>query len=310
LLTDSLQYIQLYPTLKCDLSCTFCFNKGIKHLEDISVKDFDTLLSIFLDIGIKEIDILGGEPTLHPYFNQFVDILFNKDLKVYISSNGKNINILKNISEAHNSNKIKIGVSLNSNYVDERLHDYIIRYKPLLKTVCSKDTLIPEAIKKYLYLPDIEFYLIFMDILNKNDINNGLPFYEYIQKLHYLKNTYKYVNGVFCSGFIPDIKKYPILQYVRCPGGTTKLSLLPDGSVYPCYLFFRENKFKLGNIFSDDFKKIWEHPILDFFRTFKKNNCINTKCNLFSVCHGGCPAISFMISGSLNAPDPRCVPYR
>ncbi|MGB9714892.1 MAG: SPASM domain-containing protein [Thermodesulfovibrionales bacterium] len=304
---DSLQYIQFYPTLKCNSFCSFCFNRGIKHLEDISVNNFKSLLSIFSDIGIKELDILGGEPTLHPYFDKLIDLSYKNKLKVNISSNGSNINLLKSVSDKYNDNQIKIGISLNSNPIRRELHEYIIKYKPLLKTVSSNLQLIPKAIKKYLYLPGIKFYLIFMDILYKDDLENCLSFYDYFKEVNFLKNFYEHIYGVFCSGFIPDIESYPVLQYVRCPAGTTKLSVLPDGSVYPCYLFFRYEEFKLGNIFVDDFKKIWENPVLDFFRIFEKNNCVNTKCNLFSACHGGCPAISFMIYGSLNSSDPRCV---
>lgn len=301
------KYIQFYPTLKCNRSCSFCFNRGIKHVEDVSLSNFKTLLSISSDIGIKELDILGGEPTLHPHFNKLINLLYKTKLRVNISSNGSNIILLKSVSDKPNDNQIKIGISLNHNPISRELHEYIIKYKPLLKTVCSNLRLIPKAIKKYLHLPGIEFYLIFMDILYKDELENCLSFFDYFKKLNYVKYFYEHINGVFCSGFIPDIKSYPVLKYVRCPAGTTKLSVLPDGSVYPCYLFFRYDEFKLGNIFVDDFKNIWENPLLDFFRVFENNNCVNTKCNLFSVCHGGCPAVSFFVSGSLNAPDPRCV---
>jgi len=148
-----------------------------------------------------------------------------------------------------------------------------------------------------------------MDTVYKEDLKNSLPFYEFLKTLNNLKHTYKSVNGVFCSGFIPDTKKHPVLQHVRCPAGTTKISIMPDGAVYPCYLFFRHREFRLGNIVADDFKKIWKNPVLAFFRKFDKNNCINKKCELFSDCHGGCPAISFLIYNDLNAPDPRCVTH-
>ncbi|MGQ9571306.1 MAG: SPASM domain-containing protein [Thermodesulfovibrionales bacterium] len=305
--TTSLQYIQLYPTMKCNLSCSFCFNRKNDFIEDISISDFELLVNLFSDIGIKEVDILGGEPTLHPELNQMLCLLYIKKMKTMISTNGILVSSLKEISKRYNSDHIKIGVSINTNSINEELHNYIVTYKPFLKSICTKKRLISEGIEKYLLFSDIKIHLIFMDVLHKDDLKNSLPFYKYFQRLSYLKNFHKNINGVFCSGFIPDLENYPILQYVRCPAGTTKLSVMPDGSVYPCYLFFRNKEFKLGNIFIDDFKKIWQNPILDFFRRFEKNNCVNTKCNLFSVCHGGCPAVSFMISKNLNAPDPRCL---
>jgi len=303
------QYIQFYPTMRCNLSCPFCFNKGMKTVRDISISDFEALVSIISDIGVKEIDMLGGEPTLHPEFSQIVSLLFRSKMRATISSNGVSVSSLREISKRYIGNQIKIGVSINTNSINGELHKYIVTYKPVLKSVCTKERLIHEGIKTYLGLSGIEYYLIFMDTLSDEDLKNSLPFYEYYIKINQLKAIFENLDGVFCSGFIPDIKNYPVLQYVRCPAGTTKLAVMPDGSVYPCYLLFRNEEFRLGNIFIDDFRRIWENPILDFFRKFEKNSCINTRCELFSLCHGGCPAISFLIFGSLNAPDPRCV-YR
>lgn len=300
------QYIQFYPTLKCNFSCSFCFNRGIDLVDDISISDFEALISIVSDIGVKEIDMLGGEPTLHLEFGKIIDIIYRSNLRTTISSNGSIMGILREISRNYNRNQIKVGISINTDSIEEELYEYIVTYRPVLKSVFAKEELITERIKKN---PGIEYYLIFMDTLSEGDLKNSLSFYEFFQEVNRLKNLYKHVNGVFCSGFIPDIKNYPVLQYVRCPAGTTKLAVMPDGSVYPCYLFFRNKEFRLGNILIDDFNRIWKNPVLDFFRKFEKNSCINTRCELFSLCHGGCPAASFLVFGDMNAPDPRCV-YR
>jgi len=310
LYTDFPQYIQFYPTMRCNLSCSFCFNRGIDLVDDISISDFEALVSIISDIGVKEVDILGGEPTLHPEFGQILSLLYRSKMRAMISSNGVSVSALREISERYNGNQIKIGVSINTNSINGELHGYIVTYKPVLKSVCTKERLIPEEIKTYLGLSGVEYYLIFMDTLSEEDLKNSLPFYKFFQEVNHLKNLYKNVKEVFCSGFIPDINNYPVLQHVRCPAGTTKLAVMPDGSVYPCYLLFRNDEFRLGNILFDDFYKIWKNPVLDFFRNFEKNCCFNTGCELFTTCHGGCPAISFLIFGSLNAPDPRCInPY-
>ena len=277
-------------------------------MDDISISDFEALISIVSDIGIKEIDMLGGEPTLHPKFNQIIDLLSGTKLRTTISSNGSNINLLKNISEKYHGDQVSIGISIYSDSIKRELHEYIVTYKPFLKSIFSKEQAIPEEAKNYIKTLFLEYYLIFMDTLSEGDLRNGLPFYVFFQEVNRLKNLYRHVNGVFCSGFIPDIENYPVLQYVRCPAGTTKLSVMPDGSVYPCYLFFRNREFRLGNILIDEFNRIWKNPVLEFFRKFEKNSCINTRCELFSLCHGGCPAVSFMIFGDMNAPDPRCVP--
>jgi radical SAM protein with 4Fe4S-binding SPASM domain len=278
-------------------------------VKDISIDNFQKVISVISDIGVKEIDMLGGEPTLHPEFKQIIDLIYMSKLKTTISSNGHNIHLLREILKKYNGNRIRVGVSINADLIAVELHEYIVTFKPFLKSVFSKKQLIPEMAKGYLGMSGIEYYLIFMDTLYKDDLKNSLPFYEFFQTINTLKELYENVDGVFCSGFIPDRENYPVLEHVRCPAGTTKLAVMPDGSVFPCYLFFRNREFRLGNIIFDDFDRIWKNPVLDFFRRFEKNSCINTKCELFSLCHGGCPAVSFLISGDINAPDPRCV-YR
>jgi len=303
------RYIQFYPTLDCNLSCTFCFNRGIGTVKDISISDCTKLVQCVADIGINEIDILGGEPTLHPYFLNIVELIRRRNLKATISSNGHNVYFLERLSQTYKKEQVQIGVSLNSGSVPEKINEYIIKHRPFLKSVCSKEASIPESGRQYLSLPDLRYYLLFMDAVCQDDLELSLPFREFFQRLNSLKSIHKNVEGVFCSGFLPDDEKYPGLRYVRCPAGTTKLSIMPDGSVYPCYLFARHDNFKLGNMLNDDFSRIWKNPILDFFRTFEQNSCPNKDCELFHRCHGGCPAVSLLIYGSMNAPDPRCV-YR
>ena len=134
-----------------------------------------------------------------------------------------------------------------------------------------------------------------------------MPFYRFYDELMELKRRFKGVEGVFCTGFICHDDDPSILKSVRCPAGTAKLSVLPDGSVYPCYLFFHYKEFELGNILKDDFRKIWENPILTYFRTFSGNSCPESTCTLFTSCHGGCPAVSYIFKKNLALTDPRCI---
>jgi radical SAM protein with 4Fe4S-binding SPASM domain len=304
---DRPSYIQFYPTLNCNYSCPFCFNRNLPTLKDIEVNDFNTILLTLKHLGIDHIDMLGGEPFLHPHLQQLVDLIDQNGLKTTISTNGTHSDLLTTISKTYPKKSVRIGVSLNSGKVSEDLHTYIITFKPILKSIYLKQRTLPKSCEAYVGMPGIEYFLLFMDIMNKNDIGQSVPFYRFYHDILKLKKTVENIDGVFCSGFIPDSNHYPELKFVRCPAGTTKLSLLPNGDMYPCYLFFQFHEFKLGNILVDDFNTIWYHPILNHFRTFKKNNCPKTGCSLFHSCHGGCPALSYIFYNTLKGPDPRCV---
>ncbi len=93
----------------------------------------------------------------------------------------------------------------------------------------------------------------------------------------------------------------------RCAGGVRKLSIMPDGTVFPCNLFHDCKGFEAGNIFRDRFSDIWEHPVLGLFRGHKKNSCNISDCNNLTSCTGGCPAHGYYHYGNTEMPDIRCL---
>ena len=302
-------YVQFFPTFRCNASCSFCFNRGISAGPDIEVADFIRLADILAGEGISEIDMLGGEPTLHPELLSLVDIACAKGLDVSISSNGSNLACLKALSENFDQERLKIGISLNDTPSDESLSAYIDEYRPILKSVATTGRFLPSSAGRFIDLPGVSYYAIFMDTLHSADLQNSLSFPRFYRQLNDFKGRHESVEGVYCSCFLPDIENYPVLQGARCPAGTTKLSVMPDGSVYPCYLLFQRPEFRLGNILHDNFMDIIKRPVLDYFRTFMGNRCPDTFCEFLSRCHGGCPAVSLMITGDPDAPDPRCIHF-
>lgn len=301
------EYIQFFPTLRCNQNCSFCFNRGINAVTDSTQEDIKRLAGRVADIGTTEIDILGGEPTLYPHLHQFIDLSLRNGFTLNISSNGSNIPVLEDITETFKGKPLNIGISLNTAPLPDTLHRYISTYRPFVKSIYESSGTIPAPFAPYLGMQDITYYLLYRDVLSANELEHSVPFYTFFNRLRELRAMHNNIENVYCAGFIPDTARHPFLAHVRCPAGTTKLSVLPDGSVYPCYLFFRHKEFRLGNILDDNFTGIWRNPRLDFFRTFGGNRCPNAGCELFSACHGGCPAVSLSIAGDLTAPDPRCI---
>ena len=58
-------FIQLYPIIRCNKTCDFCFNRSMPALHDMSMNDFGIMLNVLTRNSVKTIDIIGGEPTLH-----------------------------------------------------------------------------------------------------------------------------------------------------------------------------------------------------------------------------------------------------
>ncbi len=294
-------YIQLYPTLRCNRSCGFCFNRSLPPCPDMSFQNCRVMFAGLRPIGVKTIDIIGGEPTMHPDIVRIIREAGSQGFHVNMSSNGDDLGALETISKAGTG--VTIGLSINDRQTLDQCSAFIRKRRPVVKSILSPlmDT---GMINGILSLEPEKFYLIYRDAGDREDLRDAVPFYQFMQAVQ--RYNFKNVGTVFCSGFIPDAENYPELETVRCPAGTTKLGVMPDGSVYPCNLFFGKKEFLLGNMLTDRFEAIWNHAALAFFRDYSGNKCPKKSCELHARCHGGCPAQALILSGDLAATDPRC----
>jgi len=296
-------YIQFYPTLRCNQSCEFCFNRDMPFMPDMSLADFCAMLDRIASLSITTLDIIGGEPTLHPNLIEIVHSASRRGLNINISSNGTDLDRLEALLKT--GSNVSIGISINDREALERCAGFVQKNRVIVKSVFHPS--MDEAfIHDILALRPKKFYLIYRDSLDRRDLHATIPFHQFVSIVEQ-KFGSSDVGTVFCSGFIPDSVHYSELSRVRCPAGTTKLGILPDGSVYPCNLFFGNRGFLLGNILTDPFESIWNHPTLECFRADAENSCPETTCELHTRCHGGCPAHGFAHTGAVSAHDPRCV---
>lgn len=296
-------YIQFYPTLRCNRSCGFCFNRDLPSVEDMPLEQFRTMLAGLRPRGVRTIDIIGGEPTLHPGILLMVREAEQSGFRTNISSNGDDVETLERILEI--GKHTSVGISVNDRETLQKLRAFIGSHHPVVKTVFSPG-LDSGMIDDILALHPKRFYLLYRDAMHQEELRSTVPFHRFIETVR-SRYSPERVGTVSCSGFLPDTAAYPELSDVRCPAGTTKLGIMPDGSVYPCNLFFGRTAFRLGNVLTDPFERIWTHPALAFFRTFAGNDCPRNTCTIHAQCHGGCPAHSLLLSKSLSGPDPRCV---
>jgi radical SAM protein with 4Fe4S-binding SPASM domain len=296
-------YIQFYPTTRCNQECEFCFNQALPSYDDMSFDNFKRMVVVLKKQGIRILDVLGGEPTLHPDLMRIVRYSLQEGLKLNISSNGTGTTLLGDIRSRYPD--IAVGVSICDRNTVPVLEGFVKKHRLIVKTVVGR-ALDPVLIDSLLASGASEVNLIYRDALKPEQLPETAPFDAFFATVRERYDPDR-VGMVHCSGFLPDIQRYPFLLKARCPAGSTKLGVLPDGSVYPCNLFFGFPEFRLGNILTTPFEEIWQHSALTFFRTFAGNRCPRRSCLLHTRCHGGCPAHSYAIYGKRSAPEPRCV---
>lgn len=292
-----MQYIQIFLSFQCNYNCNFCFNRDINNEAIINHSKFAFISSVLKNSGVREIDILGGEPLIHDEIIDILEIGANNFDSIFLSTNGSAIKRLRDIGRLFPD--VKIGISINSK-PSEELKEYILRYRPVLKSVAACNCFIPDTALKFIE-DGLTYYLIYRDVLSEKDLRYTMPFYEFLKAYERWSQVYPNLKAVYCGGFIADDN-----TGWRCPAGSTKLSIMPDGSVFPCYLLFRFPEFRLGNIFDTAFEDILRNPILDFFRKKTENNCAIKTCHIKNQCNGGCPAVSYSLFGDIAKTDPRC----
>lgn len=317
------QYIQLYPTLRCNQRCSFCFNDGASTVRDLAPQEAMNLLDILCDLGIRDLDIMGGEPFLLPWMPSFLHASIKENIMVNVSTNGSFPHILEEF-RGLGPDRITIGVSLEGSTPEnhngltnsDNYEKAIISIRtlvslgldPIVKTVINRRNMhdissIIDLLKK---LGVTRYYLIQMDLFSKafhaGKIAPGFVEFTKFYADTTARNTGINIHKVNASCF----EKHTLPEGIRCAGGVRKLCIMPDGSAYPCNLFHHFPEFFLGNIFTDDFTDIWMSPKLAYFRCFERNLCQVTGCSNFASCTGGCPSHGYFHSLDLNSTDMRC----
>lgn len=184
------KYIQFFPSFRCNQDCAFCFNRSVSPVADMNGDEIPDFLRILSNAGIHELDILGGEPTLYANLFSIIEIARHESIKVFLSTNGSNLAMLEELSKRYPEREhFCLGVSINNEEISHELHDFILKYKPILKSVISNKPLMPEALASILENRDMKYYLLFMDTVSISDLTTCLSFPEYMRILQNLRKS-------------------------------------------------------------------------------------------------------------------------
>jgi len=295
--------VYLKITTECMLNCNFCSQAG-KKVEFMKLEKVKNILEQLKEIGVVYIYYTGGEPMMHKDidkilkygyelgFKQFVvsnGVLFSKKEKyalskyligVGISLHGKsethnkivgNINcfeqIINNLNMIKQENK-DIQININCTGINENINKDNFEY---LAKICKKNEW-KFTIARLNYIGNGEKY-------SKIDLNNML---EIVNELN---NKGYEINISNCIAPCVVDKKFLYLTH-GCGAGHTIAAIESNGDVKIC----ASSNIAIGNIYENDFEKIWKSHILKEYKKFKwlKKKC--KVCKHFYVCKGGCKA--------------------
>ena len=81
--------MQVGPTSRCNLKCSFCSNVNRKNHEDLDIRELAALLHELKSVGMKTVEWTGGgDPTCYAYINQAIEIVEHLKLDQGMITNG------------------------------------------------------------------------------------------------------------------------------------------------------------------------------------------------------------------------------
>ncbi|MBC2581821.1 radical SAM/SPASM domain-containing protein [Clostridium sp. DJ247] len=251
-------YIEI--TNVCNLSCNFC-PQTMRKPEVMTIETFKKILDQIQPYTDYIYFHVKGEPLMHPYIDKFLDLSYEKGLKVNITSNGTLVNKVKdNIIEKPALRQVNFSLhSFDENEVTANKDEYVNNIISFAKEAIDKSNML------------ISFRLWNLDKDNKTnaEIQKNREILQIIEKE--FKLPYKIeekINpgrGIKVSHRIylnqdhefqwPDLKETEDHGKSFCYGLRNQIAVLVDGTVVPCCLD-GEGVIRLGNIHETEFSQI------------------------------------------------------
>jgi len=269
--------LQVFITTKCNLHCAGCFaRKVMDHQEEIRYQEYVEAVANAQRKGAEQINLLGGEPTLHPDLSRMV--MFNQDLglKTTLYTNGY---FLKDWYESG----AKIRISLYSAHGDYKSLDTLqVDYPVDICFMVSNKTTVEELLG---VVEDPRCQILFISSLREldnprheffDDTVNTMPVMQYKELVHEFlwrydgpKEIHVSKRGMFESTINPGLYHCRFANYIpgnkiiQCPYDIVNLRYQKDYQfgIRPC----QHNSTCLMS------KVIYRRRILDHFKDVRES---------------------------------------
>jgi len=297
-------------TYSCNNNCYFCYTGGPRKVKELNTKDWKKAIDELWDSGIPQVVFTGGEPTLREDLIELIE--HAKEFVTGLITNGRKLSALAPV--LYRASLDYVQVSWESYAPD--IHDRMVgvpgawqetysgiqsalknNLSVITNTTLTKDNLaqFPDQIKAGAALG--------LKIMACNTLicsgrgtcskkEAGLTMEELKSNLSKaVAEADK--SGVKLEWYTPTCyKQFNPIEFgfgaKACSAAQYNITIEPDGAVIPCQSWFQAS---LGNILTDKWPDIWNHPVARSFRNKEylegRKEC--EECEYRYQCYGGCP---------------------
>ncbi|MGE5654378.1 MAG: radical SAM/SPASM domain-containing protein [Bacillota bacterium] len=298
--------LDLALTYRCNNNCGHCYVGGSKEMPELTTDQWKEIITKAVEFGIPQLVFTGGESILRPDLPELLSHAEKLGVITGLITNGRALTAAK-VKELADAGLDYLQITLESD--DATIHDEMVGIKGAWQETV-------DGIKNA--LPHI--YITTNSTITQQNKDRILPTIDFLHSIGVKKFGINAViragRGTETAGVDPEELKeiltkvmdktianaqefvwytptcYQQLNPVSmglgiksCSAARITLAVEPDGNVMPCQSYFQS----MGNALTDDFVRIWQHPLGVKLRNHElaQPNCQH--CDQFSLCGGGCP---------------------
>lgn len=109
----------------CNLSCKWCYAQETDKNSNMELEIAKKLIDISIYNGVKNFKLIGGEPTIYPFFWDVIEYIIKTKASITIVTNGIKLadDDFCNKLKDYNYSKLHLGISLKGSTDEEYLKD-------------------------------------------------------------------------------------------------------------------------------------------------------------------------------------------
>jgi len=322
--------VHLTITKKCNLNCPLCYEIN-NNVPEMKKDEIFTLIDELAKMKVFQLAIGGGEPFLREDIYKIIEYCHIKGVVPNITTNGTLINedIARRIKDRVGGVSVSLnGYSSRTNIGRDKrfFHEVIHGIKLLLDggVPTGVNFLVTNESLNYINKTFSFFKKLGVKWINvirpkpglmNKHLNQYLLSREDLKSLKKVLDCWSHlirinVDTAFtCLMYDVPVKRLKEKAVYGCVSGIRFCTIDCNGDIYPCS-FFKDEKYKAGNVLKDDFQHLWLHSAI--FRKFRemgiklKGKCGD--CNIKNYC-GGCRSIALSVGDDFYEEDVACINY-
>lgn len=342
-----LKIFYLYLTACCNLRCRHCWVNPVYEGDilkpDSYIDPVDLKLAVRggRKLGLSNVKLTGGEPTLHPHFREIVTFLTEEGLSLNMESNGTLITpeLARFLKDDSNVSSISVSIDSSDPAKHDRFRGVIGAYQRALLGLDNlveagyKNCQVIMAVHHGNYHQMAELVELAADhgagSVKFNPVNptgrgiemhkkgEALSFSEHLKLAEYINNDLRPNSRIPVICPMPPALT-PIEELQRKNEGCGDcgvagvLSIVGNGDIALCGIGQTVPELTYGRLGVDSIREIWLHnPVIQGLRRdledVEKYPGICGSCIHAKSCRTGCVANNYVQNGSLVSPQWLCL---